>query len=518
MRRDIEALSNRSFDIVVIGGGILGAFVTWYAARRGYSVAMLEKSDFASGTTSASGKVVHGGIRYLQGPHFDLLKEAQKEQEAVARLAPRLVRPLSFLVPPAADSLLQNVRLTCAAWGWRTCRSLAGNGLDLGPTGVVKKKHRSEYGRWLKRLDRSRALLYGDLQLRSPERLVLALHHSSASMGAGIANYVEVTDIILSGNTVRGVRARDRLGQRDFDVKASLVVNAAGAWAPQLEAAFGTHQLGSTHFATGDHVVLDRPEPEIALAVAIPDGASTTLHSEAETRRIFIMPWEGRTLVGATYEPFRSEPDQCVPQPRRVHDLLKTVDRYWPGLDLSRNRPLYTYAGLYPAFDTKPDPEDGFRASLYPRIIDHRTEDDISGLISVVGVKLTTARSLAENILDRMDKQPGIEIRPSGASTSVNAPLELARPTPLPDPDQVTDDLLHERSSMEELVTLASRNEMARTLEDVLFRRTWIGHLGKPEDSWLREVAGMMGRQLGWSSDRTAREVATTQNLYDRRL
>lgn len=517
MERDLSRLSDRRFDIAVVGGGVLGAFVAWCAARRGKSVALVDKNDFASGTTEASGKVLHGGIRYLQEPSLSLLREAQKEQEVIGRLAPRLVRPLRFLVPSTGDSRLQTLPLRGATWAWCAYRALDGNDLALGPTEFISAEGEATLLPALRRLNRSRALVYGDLQLRSPERLVVALIHSAASMGAVVANYAKVTGFVVSGTAVRGVEGQDRLNRKPFSIEARHVVNAAGVWIPELERLLGTDHYAGTRFGKGAHVLLDRPEPEVALAIPIPDASPASQPGETRNRRVFVMPWEGKTLVGATYTSFRGAPDECAPGREEIRDFLRCATRHWPGLSLTSAPVVYAYSGLYPIFESESAGE-GFQASLRPRIVDHGTEDGISGLISAMSVKLTTARSLAEEILEMIDQEHTTESGSWPPGECAKSELERARPTPLPDPDRLTDELARDLSTLREMVAAAVEEEMAVTLEDFLFRRTWIGHLGRPPAGWLKKVAGIMGRSLGWDEDRTEREIAGVKHLYHRRL
>lgn len=517
MRRSIGDIRRNRFDLLVIGGGVLGAFVALLGTRRGYSVALLERRDFASGTSSGSGRVVHGGIRYLQGLDVPLMHEAQQEQEAIARIAPQLVRPVRFLVPAEKETLARKARLLGGAWVWRAYRKIAGNELTLKKPEYLTSNRKSKEVSWLDKLGRTAALAYSDLQLRSPERLVVALHRRSASKGAMIANYAEVTDFKIEGSCVRGVRVRDVENGDRFSVKARMVVSAAGAWTPGLEREIGGTHLAETRFARGTHAVLDRPEPEVALAVPVVGGGSASDNREPAARRVFVMPWEGRTLFGATYAPFRDNPDRCKPKMSEVQNLLGTVDAQWPELELQGSDILYPYSGLYPVFDGTHLSRGNFNASLRPRVIDHYEVDGISGLISVMSVKFTTARALAAKVVRIVDRRlTGLPRTVSEADEI--GPLEYARPTPIPGIDCLSEDVLDDQDTMKRVVSVAVEKEMALTLEDLLFRRTWIGLLGTRDASWLKQIANWMASRRNWTPRRTRQELASLEHRYDWRL
>lgn len=502
MERDLEGLRRGQFDVVVVGGGILGSWIAWEASHRGYSVGLVERGDFASGTTSSSGKVLHGGIRYLQGPHPGLLREALREQRLLATMAPSLVRPLTFLVPARDSSLPRQLLLRAGALTWRGIRATAGRLEHLPTTVFVSERDRRNFAEVRGRLGWPAAVAYGDLQVRSPERLVIAILRAAADRGAKIANYLEADELCVTGDDVSGVRVRDRLEGDEFSISADQVVNAAGAWAPGIEASTGASNLAHTRFAKGTHVVLDRPEPPIAMALPVSDRPGGRGEGGG-TRRVFVMPWEGRTLVGATYSPFQGSPENCRPERTEISALLSTIDRQWPGLALSDSNMLFAYSGLYPLFDREPAEDGSFEASAHSRVVDHAETNGLSGLVSAVAVKLTTARALAEDVVELLQSKldRGREPPPSRLQES----LAHAGLTPLNsglDPSEV----LESQVLLREIVATAVHDEMARTLGDVALRRTWLGHMGTENGRWIEVTVDEMGKHLGWSAARKTRE------------
>lgn len=507
MRRDLKRMAGRQYDIVVVGGGILGAWIGWEAACRDYDVAVVERNDFASGTTSASGKVIHGGIRYLQSLHPTLLLEALREQRTLASMAPSLTRPLTFLVPAAEASPVGNAVLRGGAWAWRGVRAAAGGPERLPGTAFLSAGDRSSYEEIRSPLGWPATLAYGDLQIRSPERLVIAILREANAKGTDVANYLEATSLLLANDRVNGIVAHDLLHGEQFTIEARHVVNATGAWAPGIESSAGASSLARTRFAKGTHVVLDRPEPAAAVALSIHDQGKS--RNDGGTRRVFVMPWEGKTLVGATYASFDGPPDRCHPERAEISSLLSRVDEQWPGFALSDSDVLAAYSGLYPLFEGAPARDGSFQASLFPRVVDHAESDGVPGLVSAVAVKLTTARALAEEIVNLMETKLGGGSEPE--PERLQKKLPSARITPIETVDK-PESALDDPDLLRAMVHASIDDEMARTLGDFVFRRTWLGHKLDRNGAWLDSVAEAMGRHDDWSAARKTREVAFVRN------
>lgn len=509
MRREPDRLAHESFDLAVVGGGILGAFVAWKASSAGLNVALVEKADFASGTTSASGKVLHGGLRYISGGRIPLTFRALRDQDYVRKLAPRLVRPLSFLVPEADSGLGERIGLRAGAGIWRFVTRFGPGDESLPPAryvgaSTIEASH-PELGGGI-----GGALQFYDYQIRSPERLTVSVVAAAAKTGAAVANYARAVSLKRSAGTVDGFVVRDDLAGGEFDVRARLIVNATGSWVPDLLGGTSLERPAMA-FAKGVHVVLDREEPETALALPI-RGAGGTDGGTAESRRIFVSPWEGRTLVGASYSPFDEGPDDCVPSRRDAVDLLESVDAEWPQLQLLDSDIAFAYAGLYPVFGRSRAPSDRYGASLHPLVIDHAETDGISGLLSVVATKLTTAPTLSERVLGAVSERLNTPVQTPARSNP--EPLRLARPTPLDGVGSVDAHSISSKPLLERMVTAAVEKEMCRRLPDFFFRRTWIGHLGTPGEPVLERVARTMGALLGWERDRIESEKRLVRERY----
>lgn len=509
MKRNPDRLAHESFDVAVVGGGVLGAFVAWKAASAGLDVALVEKGDFASGTTSASGKVLHGGLRYISGGHIPLMFRARRDQDYVRRLAPRLVRPLPFLAPEASSGVGERIALRAGAGIWRVITRFGPGDGSLPrarylAASTVDEDH-PELG------DRGGgALKFYDYQIRSPERLTVAVVGAAVDSGATVANYARAVSLRRTARAVEGIVVRDELAGDEFDVRARLVVNATGSWVPDFLDRTSL-ECPTMAFAKGVHVVLDREEPKTALALPISEAGGTD-GSSAGFRRVFVSPWEGRTLVGATYTPFDQGPDACVPSQREAVDLLESVDAEWPRLQLRKADIAFAYAGLYPVFGRSRAPSNTYAASLYPLVIDHAEADGISGLVSVVATKLTTAPTLAERVVEAVSDRLNVSVQmPSRGKPE---PLRLARPTPLEGSGSVDTHSMNSKPLVQRMVTAAVDREMCRRLPDFFFRRTWIGHLGTPDEPILDCAARSMGALLGWERDRIENEKRRVRNSY----
>lgn len=508
MDRDLDRLSSESFDLAVVGGGVLGAFIAWKASAAGWKVALVEASDFGSGTTSCSGKVLHGGLRYLSSGRLGLTLRAQRDQTVVSRLAPRLVRALPFLVPSLRGELGERLALRAAAWTWRAVTRIGPGECSLPPSRYLEASEAvSRRPGWKGKVQGG--LLFHDYQLRSPERLTLAVVDAAAGSGAVAANYVRCVGLRATDGSAEGILVEDVITETGFEVPARYVVNATGSWVPRVlrRCALEPPRMA---LAQGLHVVLDRAEPERALALAIEeDGGDGT--GGKRRRRVFVMPWEGRTLVGASYAPFEGPPEECRPTGGGVCGLLDSIDDAWPELELGIEDAVFAYAGTYPVFGRSRAPSERYGASLHPLIVDHEDRGEMKGVMSVVATKLTTAPSLADRVVSGLSERLG---GTSGIHDRPLEPLPRARPTPIDRLDRLDPGILRVDSRLRSLVTEAVREEQCLRVSDFLFRRTWLGHLGWPGQEAVDRIAGTMADLLGWDGERIEEEKRSVRARY----
>jgi glycerol-3-phosphate dehydrogenase len=382
----LNGIDSASFDAVVIGGGMAGAGVARDLALRGASVALFEKGDFASGTSSKSSKLIHGGLRYLELFDFKLVRESLREKKTLERLAPHLVRPLPFLVPVYRGSKRGLITVRIGMWlydlltpgrereRFRVLRPL--DALTLEPTIQADDLRGAGY--------------YFDDLLLFPERLCLENVLSACRHGAHAFNYAQVDEVTRDGNgEISGVRARDLVTGRGATLRARIVVNATGPWVDDIRAAAGVADRGPR--------ILRRTKGIHCLLPRVTEHA--VYHSTSDDRMIFVIPWREFSLVGTTDTDFDGNLDRVHATRDEVAYLLEEVRRALPDPRLTPREVLYTYAGVRPL-----SWEEGARESDVSRA--HKIVAEADGrFLSITGTKLTCFRSLAEELGDRVTRQ-----------------------------------------------------------------------------------------------------------------
>ncbi|MCA9752916.1 MAG: glycerol-3-phosphate dehydrogenase/oxidase [Gemmatimonadetes bacterium] len=543
MERKPSRLTERAFDVVIVGGGVTGAALAWDAALRGLSVALLEKGDFGEATSAASSKLIHGGIRYLQQGQLGKVRESLEERRRFLRVAPHLLTPVPFLVPTYGHGLKGKEIL---ALGMSVYEAL-GAGLARDLPGA----RRLDRFRLLSRDDvlsrepivraegLTGAAVFPEIHMHSSERMTLALVQAAVAAGAEAANYVQATGFLGEPDRVTGVRAHDLLSDEEFEVRGRLVLNAAGPWAYRfLERAGRVRPPGTMQHSKGCHVVLPSLTNGHALALA------TRLENEALLNRggrhIFLIPWRGHTLVGTTNVPFRGEPDDVSVTDRDVDDFLAEIRSAIPGADLRRDRVVFAFSGLYPLVDTEVR-EKVYQGSGEYRVVDHREADRVDGLVTVLGAKFTTALRLAEKTIDGVFARDGRRAPPcrtgdvpvpgGDVESRAAAAAAIAKAAPALAADEVEElaathgglgvDIARrigddaalarrigpERPVVRAAVQVAAESEMAMRLADLVFRRTGLGTLGHPGAACLADCAAILGGVHGWTAERREREI-----------
>jgi glycerol-3-phosphate dehydrogenase len=523
----LHALQEDEFDVVVIGGGITGAGVALDAATRGYSVALVERADFSSGTSSRSSKLVHGGLRYLQNFDLGLVREALLERGLLTTLAPHLVRPLPLVVPSFGGKRPDRMLGTGLHLYDRMSRELRRNAqVDWSPD-----KHRMVDGDEVLALipalasrEPTGGYLFYDCQT-DDSRLVLTVLGEAERFGAVVANRLDVASLIHDdAGLARGVRVTDVLSGDEFDVRASTVVSATGVWADRIS---------PDEFYEAEDVPHIRPSRGTHVTVAhekLPVSGGGAIAPAGKGRTIFILPWLGRTLIGTTDVDYEGGLDHIPPSEDDVDYLLGATNEFF-GTDLTAADLCGAYAGVRPLISTG-DPKKSVdisrRAELY---------ETSSGMLTITGGKLTTFRRMAKQVVDRLVERDGRDAPcrtheiPLGMGTTVDE---------LPVVDGINDDsrahLVHRygyfanevmgiaRDSVElrerivpdlpdllAEIVVAARFEQAQSLGDVFLRRTRLGLLAAPAvtgDELPRRIATLLGGQLGWDEARIDSELA----------
>jgi len=533
----LQSIRSEHFDVVVIGGGITGAGVALDAASRGFSVALVEKRDYAAGTSSRSSKLVHGGLRYLQQFDVGLVREALLERQLMVALAPHLVRPLQMVVPAFEGARLDRLvgvglnmydALAVDKLRRPRLRRRRGNG-DGEAEEWSPDRHRTISGEEVVELvpalagrEPSSGYLFYDCQT-DDARLVLTILGEAERFGAVFANRLDVTDVVAGG-----VRVRDLESGEEFAVAADNVVNATGVWADRVRAEelHDEAEVPVIRPSRGTHVTLSADDLPMHAGAIVPAG---------EGRTIFAVPWLGRTLIGTTDNDYEGDIDYVRPAEDDIEYLLDAINTF-VGSDFGIADLTGAYAGVRPLVshsDSKKSVDISRKAELY---------ETSSGMITITGGKLTTWRRMAKLAVDRLVERDGREAPcrteeiPLGMAVDA---AELPRLEGVPEESyaqlagrygyavrevldvagergELAQPLVEGRPDLLAEVAFAARREQARTVGDALLRRTRLGLLaahdllepdGTPAAP-VRRTAETLGRELGWDAPRVEREVA----------
>jgi glycerol-3-phosphate dehydrogenase len=546
----LSALEGQQFDVLVIGGGVTGAGIALDASSRGYDVALIERDDFACGTSSRSSKMVHGGLRYLQNFDIALVREALIERRILSRLAPHLVWPTPFLVTAFEGERLDRkigagLNMYDAMQRGQASRKseqksraeLAGSSLrayreEFEEKEWTPERHRTIDGDEVKQRvpalagrDPKSAYLFYDCQT-DDVRLVLTILGEAERYGAVLANDVAAEGVIEADGEVVGVTARDTQSGTEFAIAARHVVNATGVWAdtikptdaretdvPLIKPSRGTHLTFSS---------ADLPLRKTALVVPAGEG-----------RMMFTLPWMGRTLVGTTDVEYEGDLSHVAPPIDDVEYILGALNNFF-GTELTPAHITGAYAGVRPLIATG-DPKKSVDISRTSEMY-----ETPSGMITMTGGKLTTWRPMAEQVVDRLvarDKREapsrteelplGLPIDPAELPVTAGVDEDVAGHlaarygfaageviSMIRSDAKLAEPIVSEMPDPLAEVLMAVRNEQAQSIGDVLLRRTRLGLLSARElvagggdvPMAVARVCNVMGDELGWDEARRARE------------
>lgn len=513
----LQRLADEQFDVLVVGGGITGAGCALDAASRGLHTALVERDDFASGTSSKSSKLVHGGLRYLQQREFALVYENLHERQRALENAPHLVRVLPFLIPILSRDGLIDRRLARAMGGAMWMYDLTGGWRIHKMHKRITTQEALEHMPTLRRDNVTSAYLYYDARA-DDARLTLCIARTAAAHGAAVTNYTRVTQLLKnSDGSIAGARVAQN--GSEIDVRARVVVNAAGVWADDVRALDEGHDPESIRPAKGIHITVpwEKTRNDIAAIVPVPK----------DRRSVFVVPWGDFTYIGTTDTDYEGPIDdpQCTADD--VEYLLRAVNR---AIDepVSTRDVLSTWAGLRPLLRD----ESNERTADLSR--HHKVRVSESGVVTITGGKLTTYRSMAADAVDQAARVIG-QRRPRSKTKHLQLAgaegFEVPPDTPEPslhdhlagrygtEADAVHALLRSDPSLGEALVPglpylraeaiHAVKHEMARTLDDVLSRRTRARLLARDASAdAASSVAQLMSGLLGWSVEDAERQAA----------
>jgi glycerol-3-phosphate dehydrogenase len=480
--RDLPRLAEREFDVLVVGGGIYGLTIAYDAAQRGLSVALIDRGDFGAATSFNHLKTIHGGLRYLQSADVRRMRESILERRTFARIAPRWIAPLAFAMPTGAtwarNPIAMKAALSIDAFVGRD----RNDGVDPArhlPAGriVAGAECRELFDGAIRTV--ASAAVWHDYQTINGDRLTLSFAKAAAAHGAALANYVEAIEPLKSAGRLAGVTARDNLTGQPFGISARILVNAGGPWAATL--------FDRTGARTGWPLL-----KAMNLVTSCPARRAALVGATRAGRALVLLPWKGQTLVGTGESSDLRQPDDQDVRRDEVATFLMEINETFPALALKHDDVTLVHRGIVPATVSNG------RVSLlgHSRIIDHGADGRAEEVISIIGVKYTTARVVAERTVDRVLRKLSRAATPCRTADTIL-------------PDAGMDD-----REPSDPIGYAVREEMAHTLTDVVVRRTGLGALGYPGDVVVTDVATRMQTDLGWSDDKKQAEVSALRAFY----
>ncbi|SRR6266540_959858 len=395
MKRNLEKLANHKFDILVIGGGIHGAITAWDAALRGLSVGLIERGDFGSGTSQNSLKIIHGGLRYLQDGNLSRIRTMARERTTWMKIAPHLIHPLACVIPMTQKMSRSRLAMSFALRANDILsfdrNQLADPEKDI-PDGMIMSQQ--ELSRILPGYDVSTSTGAGvwyDAQIYNSERLLLEFILSAVQAGAEVANYVEAINFLRYEDRIVGVRAKDLRTGQIFDIQSTLVINCTGAWMDCLLEKAALRSKYATSVAM--NVIVDQVWSDVAV------GLTSQLVNGKPPQVLFIVPWRNKSMIGTCHIPWHGASHMFQMNEAMVQGFLDQINSAHPPLQLSLKDVRQVTWGFLPV-NREDVNEQQVKLMRDGVVIDHQKKDGMSGLISILGVKYTTARVVAEQAVN----------------------------------------------------------------------------------------------------------------------
>lgn len=546
-RRDLSGLAEQTFDIIIVGGGISGAWLALHCAQQGHQTALIEKHDYASQTSSSSSKLLHGGVRYLQQMQFGKVRESAMERAEYLYAAPHLSTPVPFIVPTYKDFQRSKFFLKCGMLAYQILcigeNKVIGSTEQTLPPIYSLSADKLNQACDLSNEEHTGGVVFYERHMFDSERMVLAILQTARGLGAQVHNYVCAEQFLGTSNTVTGVRAKDELSGDTFSIKSKVVINAAGPWIDNLNALLhAAEQAPSINgFAIGSHIITRQLCDH---AVALTTKHQSDAKIDRGGRHVFVIPWRGYSLIGTSYDEIDSPNGDLSIQPQHVDQLLNAVNDGMPSAKLTRSDIVSGYSGLYPL------KTDNIKSTVYQgsgeyQIIDHSHANKVDGIVTALGAKFTTGRKLSELTMKVVNrklansdgttigrtkllgsdylclssfierKQQQYKERFSADSIKhfvMHYGSELDQFIESLDSPNLAEKICAQHHDVMGQVAWAISHEQALRLNDVLFNRTSLGLLGISKAE-IEKVAELMAKKLDWSDVQRETEL---QQVLDR--
>lgn len=541
MQRDLRRLADSKFDVIVVGAGFYGVTTAWDAAQRGLSVAIIDKDDFGAATSFNNLKTLHGGLRSLQAMNFSQMRLFIRERRALARILPHLVRPLPFIVPttrhPKRSALLMRLALAINdAVARDRNEGLSDPGMHLPNGRIVSREEALRLNPIVAPEGVTGGAIWYDYQMISTDRVTLSFLLSAVDAGACAVNYLQATRFLQQNGRVTGVRVEDRLTNEAFAVRGSVVINAAGPWAAHLLAGLPAASQGT-------------PPPRLSRAMNLVTRKVVNDHAcggLVNGRYLFMVPWRDVSMLGTSHDAHEGAADQLKVSRWDLEAFLKDAREAFPHAGLTTADVRLIHRGLLPMVSG-----DGPHVKLLreSQVVDH-AQHGLPGLVSMFGVRYTTARYTAERAVDAAFRAMGHETPPpcrtaetplqGGSITRMDSFLKavMLRDIDGIPPDSLKriatlygtgyDQVLQIARDLPDLtrplgrdcqvlgaeILYAARREMALKLSDALIRRTEAGAAGHPGSDAIEQAAAIMAKELEWDEWRMRNEVGEVEAFF----
>lgn len=518
---------DRTFDVLVIGGGITGAAIAYEAASTGLSTALVEKADFGGATSAATGKLIHGGLRYLKNFELGLVRESLAERRVLSAIAPNLVVPFPMVLPE--PGLVEHLGLTAYDLLAFDRNRGVDDGHRIPAHRMMDADELERHG--LGHIDK--AILYFDCMMPHPERLTLAFIRSAVARGAQVENHTRVDRLLVDEGRVTGAEVVDEVSGASSHLRARMVVNATGPWA---------HDLLSRGADTAPFAGPRPPSRSEGIYLVTRKLSDIMVLYVSDRGHFSFAPWRGYSLIGPTETPYRGDVDDWALTGAAIDAFLEHINTTSQlPVPLTRDDVMAAYGGLRPLVEASGD--DSYGASRASEVVDHAAQG-LPGLVSATGGKYTTSRAFAEKVRRHLDRALG---RGAPSSPTAAAPLNGCEVGPreeaiaalrsahervaphtlehlwdlygadasavlaLADVSPRLGEVVSDEGAVLAQALFAARHEAALHLDDVLVRRTALGTRGPLAPSLLHQVATVVGQELGWDEVRRAEEVGRAE-------
>lgn len=549
MQRNFDPLSEKVFDLAIIGGGINGIACARDAALRGLSVALFECKDFGGQTSANSAKIAHCGMRYLQHLDFKRMRESIRERNNLHQLAPHLVESQPFLMPIYGHGIKGKETLTVYLKLYDLLSPERRHFTDpyrkVPDSKIISRDEVLEIAPGIEKEGLNGGAVWYEGQMQNTERLTMSMLRSASEFDADFFNYTKVTKITNKGKRVTGLIVKDLLGGNSFNIQARYVLNTAGPWINKIfkisDLDFKDHGI----YASKAFSLLTKPVSE-KFAITFPIRPMYTDNKAVVDKKSslqFAIPWRGKTMYASLHLPCEQDPENVKITEEEINTYIERINEGFPGAKLKREDIDHVLWGIIPA-ESK-----GSAAPMkHYKLIDHQKEEGIEGMGTLVGVKYVTARDVAQKAIDMVEKNLNKTCTPCQTDKkplwggdidffeeSVMS-IKLQHRKILPENQIINlirtygtkcEDVIALSLESEELrqvipkteiiraqIVYAAREELAEKLSDIVFRRTDLGSREYPGNEALQICAEIMAKEKKWSRNRMEEEIQTTKDEY----